>query len=1512
MSTIQIISDKKTPIDSIYHLSDIHIRLFHRHEEYKEIFEKTFDILSKFPKKNNLIVVTGDILHSKIELSPECETVTIDFLSSLSDLYPTLFIAGNHDALLNNRCRMDSLSSILYRRNKKNLYYLKDTGIYQYNNVHFYVDSLLDDDSIDMTVPPKMTDFIPIALFHGSLHGWQNTKGYVSDHGEKYVKDFLGMEYVLLGDIHMHQYMSQKKPICAYAGSLISQNFGETDENHGFMIWNLKKKNQEYVRVENRFRYQEVYLLENNRMLTDKKEYTFDTIPIASNGRVKVFGTEDEIKSRVIFTNMKTKWKNVTFYYQSIEEKDVNTDLEITENQTEEENIRNYVREGTPTEYFDDIFESIMKCYQEYNNYTAKLQWKILKLQFSNMFGYGPDNEICFSKNFRNQVIGIFGQNSSGKSTLIDIITMLLFDKTTRFSHGQSIPKEVIHFHEKEACGTIELLIGNDIYKIHKKYKRGEKIKQTTKFHVIRNGKEEELTQEQRKKTNKFIEEMIGNFEMFIYTHCFLQQRENSFREMLPSTKKKFLNDLYGFHWFEKMEKDVKERIKETETRIKVSNEQLTKKSNFSITEEVRLIQSDISSIVVSIQNKNETKNQLNKELERLYESLRLGVKYTTFVEDLKQFETKIQQSSSTITMNKKNQKEMKLFLNQWRENDFVGEWKNYHLHPFFMKWSPVNSSLEKWNDFYHNLCQIQNENIDNIKNSLKMFYKNVSEEEFVIDETVLSMYPLHEKESIENFVKTFKSKSVNESLRECYNNLQHSISDLRRNTLWKEQNTTYKKDTSNLEKEIQCFQKKLVSYEKYTVFLKEENVKIFLSSYEKWKNNSLFQTYSPYFSNEKDKWTNFQSSIYIDNVSEIRNEVKKVEESLLSFDNNICSYSKEELVSRNEYKKMKEIISSPPLECPQCNFVVTDLFQESIIELKELESFLFNIQNDINFLENNLKECHFEPNPDCSVCLKNPDYENRLLWNKKLSLKKKELKKKKTQQNKIFDRLHMSMKKVQDVHIDYYFQQKPTLENLIDFVKKKETCIEKCKKERKEYNICCSKVDNYEKFLKYDDIMKQKNLLIHKKNSLQKKMDHFYFCMEHKNMFDYIQTQWKWFDELPKSMDEIQTIFQALEDDHENIKEKIMLLKNQLFLKNKEWKDFDEKWKKDVKTFKEISLLETSLEKYDTYQSFLQEVSKKEKQDMNIFYRREIKTLEKKQEDYYLWKENERLIVFLERIWKDKSLWKINGNEITNQIQETDITLKKLETDTILLENNIQKLKQEKMDLEKNWKHDEKIHKTIQELKDNIHKEEQDIHSFEERKIELKIKHVQLEAENNNWESVKQELYNLQEYLKKEQLLLKMIDKDGLPLFLLKQKMKQMETNMNQLIKHFLPEKEIRFLLENKVIQFGTINKTDTSILCNYFGGMESFIIDLALKLTFTKFGVLPSSNFFIIDEGISVLDQQRQHNIVFLFDFLSSITDNVLLISHIPQIRDFVNKSIHIQKTNDKSHVKFFLEKK
>lgn len=1510
MSKIEILADELNSIDNIFHLSDIHIRLYQRQEEYKEVFEKTFAILSKFPNERNIIVITGDILHSKIELSPECETITIDFLTRLAEIYPTLFIAGNHDALLTNRNRLDSLSSIFYKRHVPNLFYLKNTGIYQYNNILFHVDSLLDDISIDMK--SGIDGKINIALFHGSIPGWKNIKGYTSEHGEKYMEDFIGMDYVLLGDIHMHQYMSTKKPIAAYAGSLISQNFGETDENHGFLIWNLKEKKQEYVRVQNRFRYQDVYLLSNDRYKTDYKIYSFDTLPIATSGHVKVFALEDEVKSRILFDNLKTKWKNATFYYQSRDSsKEIaeHSDSNVEE-KTEEDNIRKYVKDNTPVEYYHDIYESIMKNYELFKTHNTKLQWKLLRIQFSNMFGYGLDNEIIFTKNISNQIIGIFGQNSAGKSTIIDIITTLLFDKNTRFNHGQSIPKEVIHFGEKEASGMIEIMIGGDVYRIHKKYKRGEKIKQTTKFYIIRNGKQEELTQEQRKKTNKFIEEMIGSFEKFIYTHCFLQQRENSFREMLPSTKKKFLNDLYGFHWFEKMEKSVKEKIKELETRYKISSEQISKTSNLSMTTLQEDLQKQIDVILIKIAEKRQEIKHVTTD--KLYEQLQLGSKYCTFKEDDHTLDLKINSLHEKQVYYHEETNNLTSFVQKWKNNTLLSEFSEFSQSDIFQTWSPSNSSLEEWKRFYHSISSNSHENMDQLQNRLKTLYQNVSSDEILIDKKTLSLFPLSDLSKIKEKVQHFQEKKVNDSLKQYYNELHHSIADLKKKTLWKEKYTRSQEMLNEKESLVLEYQTKLNSFEEYNQFLKEENVKNFLQNDAQWKESDLYRKFSPFYSNQKKSWVKYQSNIETSSktLTDLRKHVKDVEEQLSNLQNTCPSYSKDELISKKDFTMLKESIKKLPYSCSCCEFIIDDHFQESLIQLKDFELAIFNLNNDIDLLQNNLKECHFEPNPDCHVCLKNPEYENRILWEKKLTMKTKDLKKKMTMRKKIFDTLHKNMKAVKDIHVDFYFEQKPSVDALHIFLKQKTLCLERSKKEAMEYKENCKLVENYENFVKNTEILKQKTTFLSEKEDLQKKLDHVYFCIENKSLFDYLDKQWKWFPILPKSMSKLNEMFQVAED-NDTLKEKIMVLKNEIFLEKKQWTDFDTRWKMDLEIFKKIIEMEDTLKNYQNYKLFLDEVSKKEKLDLNEHYKEEIRVLEEKLDNYIQWKDNKNLFQFLEKIWNDTSLWNVSLDEIKKKVDVSEKKIVDIKIETSLLRDNLKHLKKEKKELKEKWCHDEKIYKQIESCKKKKEIIDNEISSLEEDKIQLKIKQTELKVEMETWEKTRIQLYEFEEQLKKEQLLLRLIDKDGLPLFLLKQKMKQMEVNMNQLVKHFLPDKQIHFVLDEKNIEFGTTSKCDSKILCNYFGGMESFIIDLALKLTFTKFGILPSSNFFIIDEGISVLDQQRQHNITFLFDFLSTITNNVLLISHIPQIRDFVNKSIHIQKHDGKSFVKFFLEK-
>ena len=82
-------------LKTIHHLSDIHIRNLKRHNEYRQVFAKTYDRI-KQNSKDSIIYIGGDIAHAKLDMSPELVDLISEFFKKLADITPTLVIAGNH------------------------------------------------------------------------------------------------------------------------------------------------------------------------------------------------------------------------------------------------------------------------------------------------------------------------------------------------------------------------------------------------------------------------------------------------------------------------------------------------------------------------------------------------------------------------------------------------------------------------------------------------------------------------------------------------------------------------------------------------------------------------------------------------------------------------------------------------------------------------------------------------------------------------------------------------------------------------------------------------------------------------------------------------------------------------------------------------------------------------------------------------------------------------------------------------------------------------------------------------------------------------------------------------------------------------------------------------------------------------------------------------------------------------------------------------------------------------
>ena len=270
-------------VKKIAHLADIHIRKLHRFNEYREVFKRLYDKLSYH--KPDLIYIGGDVVHGKLDTSPEETRMVADFFLALCDIAPTIIITGNHDCNLNNKSREDTLSPIvdLVQKINPNLYYWKDSGVYNIDNIDFGVLSIFDIDKdgnqmIDKLPNPNDLKNTKIALYHGSVGTHQYDNGFEVKDDRVTNKTFKGYDLVLLGDIHKRQFLNKEQTI-AYPGSLIQQGFAE-EPAHGFLLWDVEEKSARFVQVENDYGFKVVNV--DNGVIQNKMKF------IPRKGKVKI------------------------------------------------------------------------------------------------------------------------------------------------------------------------------------------------------------------------------------------------------------------------------------------------------------------------------------------------------------------------------------------------------------------------------------------------------------------------------------------------------------------------------------------------------------------------------------------------------------------------------------------------------------------------------------------------------------------------------------------------------------------------------------------------------------------------------------------------------------------------------------------------------------------------------------------------------------------------------------------------------------------------------------------------------------------------------------------------------------------------------------------------------------------------------------------------------------------------------------------------------------------------
>ncbi len=559
-------------LKKIYHIADVHIRNVQRHKEYRQVFEKMFEEIRKRGTEDSIIYLAGDIAHAKLELSPELVREISWLFTECSKHCETILITGNHDCNMNNSDRLDVLTPIVEALDLPNFHYLRDTQVYSIGGVDFSVFSIFDKKENWITAD-KLFGNKKIALFHGPVDNSQTDVGYVVSSRHFTTDMFDGFDLALLGDIHKRQEMiSPKGCKVVYAGSLVQQNHGETLDKHGFLIWDLDTMTYEAIDIQNDYGY-----------------YTLDVdngkVPVVSNMpkyprlRVRLSNT-DTADTKKVITQIKMKYgvedftiiRTDSFNKLKTGNRVSKLDFEdISDVPYQNSLLREYTQRMMPFISSDDL-DSLEVINTDINNRIKKedlnrnIHWKPIRFEFSNMFSYGENNKIDFSK--VGGLMGLFAPNASGKSSLFDAISFCLYDKSSRAFKAQNIMnnrKNDFYCKLQFQINGIDFFIERTAKTINK----GKNVKVDVQFWKEEGGQKEILNGTERRDTNTIIEGYVGKYEDFVLTALSLQGNNALFIDKSQSERKDLLAQFMGLNVFDKLYETATEDIKEVAVLIK-------------------------------------------------------------------------------------------------------------------------------------------------------------------------------------------------------------------------------------------------------------------------------------------------------------------------------------------------------------------------------------------------------------------------------------------------------------------------------------------------------------------------------------------------------------------------------------------------------------------------------------------------------------------------------------------------------------------------------------------------------------------------------------------------------------------------------------------------------------------------------------------------------------------------------------------------------------------------------
>lgn len=620
-------------IRTICHMADIHIRKTPtRNDEYQQVFDRT--IISLKEQKPDRIVILGDLVHDYIDLQGEQLIITNDFLKKLATIAPVRITRGNHDCRKKNLKRVDSIKAIVNTLGDYDVIYYDKTGFYTDDNIIWAVwhhgepknNPWKTKEGKKINAYNDNNNFTIIDLFHDPITGCISTTDFEMKSKLYYkISDFKG-DLSFFGDIHRMQFLNKEKTK-AYCGSLIAQDISEGDDAfHGYLFWDVKNRKATPISIHNDYSFHNIKITP----YTDFDDLDFEIENPTQYMKIRfIWGTlpqtrtkENERKTISYVKEHLFKENIITISHKNEfienDEIDINETINlenVSDDAVQQEIFKEYLEKiGTDKELINDVLaldEEILKEIKIPNDQT--IEWDIIKFGGKNFMSY---EEMDVDWRELDGLFQITGKNTAGKTTILKIITYILFGKTleteNRIKFGDK--RFVNNRNNANYCSGYIVIEANGKYFGIKK-KTEIKIDKNNiitgaptslSYYILRNPDDEmndesaieKLDDDNRIKTQKQIESIIGSYDNFMRI---VMTTSDTLNRILSNDMAVFIDSLLydsGLDIFDKKLEGLKVYQKRINEKPKVNcNVELVTNHNVTLSQEIKTLKTEINEI---------------------------------------------------------------------------------------------------------------------------------------------------------------------------------------------------------------------------------------------------------------------------------------------------------------------------------------------------------------------------------------------------------------------------------------------------------------------------------------------------------------------------------------------------------------------------------------------------------------------------------------------------------------------------------------------------------------------------------------------------------------------------------------------------------------------------------------------------------------------------------------------------------------------------------------------------